>query len=59
MDSAIRGSKCIFFATDWPEFKDNKALKKISKGTLIVDCMNMLNLKTFIRDNHDYIGVGL
>lgn len=59
-EDTIRNADILFIATEWPEFcnLDLTKVKKLMKGTLIGDCMNVLNISKVEAAGLQYVGIG-
>ncbi|WP_078409821.1 UDP-glucose dehydrogenase family protein [Priestia abyssalis] len=59
LEESIIDSDCLVIATDWPEFVhlDLAKVKKLMKGTIILDARNCLNPQMVQQHGLQYIGV--
>jgi UDPglucose 6-dehydrogenase len=60
IEAAIMESDCVIIGTDWDEIKglDWRAVKKLMKGTILLDGRNCLNSKSMKKLGFTYLGVG-
>lgn len=60
LEQAAKGAEALFISTDWPELIsiEPAKLKRLLRGDLLVDCMNVFDPAEISKADLRYIGVG-